>query len=108
VVVSFVLHNLPAERRQLLLARAANLLTHGGTIAVLEWNLPAGRRRAAAWRRILARIEPAPSVSKILDGALSEDFSTTGLSIVLQRPLAGGRVQLLLARDARPADVAQV
>lgn len=98
VVLSFVLHNLPADRRRLLLARSADLLTPGGTVAVLDWHLPAGRRRAAIWRALLARIEPAPTVGEVLDGALPRDPAAAGLDACLSRPLASGRAQVLLAR----------
>ena len=100
VVISFVLHNLAADRRRVLLARAAGLVAPGGTVAVLDWHLPAGRRRAAAWRAVLARIEPAPTVREVLDGALTGDLSASGLDVCLRRPLAAGRAQLLLARRA--------
>lgn len=70
VVVSFVLHNLSADQRRALLSTADGLLAPGGTVAVLDWHLPAGRRRGAAWRGLLARIEPARTVGEVLDGAL--------------------------------------
>jgi ubiquinone/menaquinone biosynthesis C-methylase UbiE len=100
VVLSFVLHNLPADRRRLLLARSAALLAPGGTVGVLDWHLPAGRRRAAGWRKVLARIEPAPTVGEVLDGALPADLAAAGLDACLRRPLAAGRAEVLLARLA--------
>jgi len=51
VVISFVLHNLAADRRRVLLARAAGLLAPGGIVAVLDWHLPAGRCRIARRRQ---------------------------------------------------------
>lgn len=105
VVISFVLHNLAADRRRVLLAKAAGLLAPGGAVAVLDWHLPAGRRRATAWRAVLTLIEPAPAVGEVLDGALTADLSAAGLDVRLRRPLAAGRAQLLLARRAvRPAE----
>lgn len=100
VVVSFVLHNLTADRRRAMLSTAGGLLAPGGTIAVLDWHLPAGRRRAAAWRALLTRIEPSPTVGEILDGALIDDLAAAGLDVCLSRPLAAGRTELLLARVA--------
>ena len=98
VVISFVLHNLESARRRLLLAKAAGLLAPGGTVAVLDWHLPAGRRRAAAWRALLAKIEPAPAVHEVLDGALLEDLAAARLHVGRRRSLAAGRAQLLLAQ----------
>ena len=103
VVLSFVLHNLGAQRRRQLLAKYIPLLRPDGCVAILDWAQPAGRLRAAAWRSILSRIEPSPSVGQILNGALSEDLVSTGLEVSERRPLAGGRVQLLLARP-RPGE----
>lgn len=105
VAISFVLHNLAADRRRVLLAIAAGLLAPGGTVAVLDWHLPTGPRRAVGWRALLARIEPAPTVGEILDGALPGDLVAAGLELCLRRPLAAERAQLLLARRAvRPAE----
>lgn len=100
VVVSFVLHNLSADQRRALLSSAEGLLAPGGTVAVLDWHLPAGRRRGAAWRGLLARIEPARTVGEVLDGALPGDLAAVGLDVCLRRPLAAGRAELLLARVA--------
>ena len=96
VVLSFVLHNLDGPRRRQLLARCVPLLAPGGQVAILDWAVPAGRRRASVWRRILARIEPSPAVAEVLDGALVEDLRAEGLGGPGRRRLAGGRVQLLL------------
>ncbi|MFC5136778.1 class I SAM-dependent methyltransferase [Actinomycetospora rhizophila] len=96
VVLSFVLHNFDAEARVRLLRRAASALAVGGRVGVLDWALPPGRRRAALWRRVLAVIEPSPTVSDLLDGALETDIARAGLRAVRHEPVAGGRGQVLV------------
>lgn len=102
VVLSFVLHNLDGPDRRALLGRLAGALASGGRIGILEWALPSGGLRAAVWRRALDRVEPCPSVREVLAGAVSEDLARSGLRVTRQRPLAGGRVQLLVAVPAPP------
>ncbi|WP_373046939.1 class I SAM-dependent methyltransferase [Vulgatibacter sp.] len=97
VVLSFVLHSSESAGRLRLLRRAAAALGPGGSIGVLEWALPAGPLAGAAWRALLARLEPAPAgTQQILDGALGQEAARAGLRIASHRPLAGGRVQLLV------------
>lgn len=100
VVLAFVLHNYDEAGRRALLRRATSVLAPGGTIAVLEWDQPHGLRRAAAWRAVLRRIEPSPSVTQVIDGALHDDLTAAGLGRPREEGLAGGRVRLLLARPA--------
>jgi ubiquinone/menaquinone biosynthesis C-methylase UbiE len=97
VVLSFLLHNFDATGRRQVLAKAQSVLAPGGRVGILEWALPAGHRRAALWRRFLGRLEPSPAVAEILDGALSEDLDEAGLRIDHHRPVAGGRVALIVA-----------
>lgn len=96
VILSFVLHNFDAEGRVRLLRRAGEALVPGGRAGVLDWALPPGRRRAALWRRVLAAIEPSPTVSDLLDGALETDVALSGLRAVRHEPVPGGRSQLLV------------
>jgi ubiquinone/menaquinone biosynthesis C-methylase UbiE len=96
VVVSFVLHNFDAEGRVRLLRRAADALAPGGRIGVLDWALPHGFARGALWRRFLAALEPSPTVTELLDGALDADVPAAGFQVLHRRPAAGGRAQILV------------
>ena len=100
VVLSFLLHNMPGSRRRELLSRCRTLLRSGGQVAILEWDEPGSPLRAAVWRRLLARIEPSPSVPEILTGALQADCAAAGLRVSSRQVLVGGRVQLLLSGAA--------
>jgi ubiquinone/menaquinone biosynthesis C-methylase UbiE len=100
VVLSFVLHNFDAEGRVQLLRRAADALAPTGRIGVLDWALPAGRARAALWRRLLAALEPSPTVPQILDGALAVEVPAAGLQVDDHRPTAGGRAQILVLKPS--------
>jgi ubiquinone/menaquinone biosynthesis C-methylase UbiE len=103
VVLSFVLHNFDAAGRVRLLRRAAAALAPNGRIGVLDWALPPGRARAAAWRRFLTALEPSATVGDVLDGALHADIRTAGLHIRQHHPAAGGRAQILVLGEERPA-----
>jgi ubiquinone/menaquinone biosynthesis C-methylase UbiE len=103
VVLSFVLHNFDAAGRVRLLRRAAAALSPDGGIGVLDWALPAGRARAAAWRRFLTALEPSATVGDVLDGALHADTCTAGLHIRQHHSAAGGRTQILVLSEERPA-----
>jgi demethylmenaquinone methyltransferase/2-methoxy-6-polyprenyl-1,4-benzoquinol methylase len=96
VVLAFVLHNLDADHRRRLLARAAGAL-HDGRIGILDWSTPHGWM-AAPWRRFLHRLEPSPSVDDILDGSLGDDLRAAGVDVTHHRRIAGGRAQVLVAR----------
>jgi ubiquinone/menaquinone biosynthesis C-methylase UbiE len=97
VVLSFVLHSFDTDGRTRLLARAAAALAPAGQIGVLDWALPAGRLRAAGWRRFVTALEPSPTARQVLEGALDRDIPSAGLRVDARRPAAGGRAQILLA-----------
>lgn len=102
VVLSFVLHNFDANGRVRLLRRATAGLTPEGRIGVLDWALPSGRSRSALWRRFLTALEPSPTVTELLHGALDADIPVAELRILDRWPAAAGRAQiLLLARSDR-------
>jgi ubiquinone/menaquinone biosynthesis C-methylase UbiE len=97
VVLSFVLHNFESEARIRLLRRAAARLAPGGSIGVLEWALPAGRLRAALWRRFLRALEPAQgSVQDVLAGKLESDVASSDLRIARRQRVAGGRAEIVV------------
>jgi ubiquinone/menaquinone biosynthesis C-methylase UbiE len=102
IVLSFVLHNLDAAGRVRLLRRAAAALAPDGRVGVLEWAVPPGRLRADAWRRLLTRLEPSPTVTDMLDGALHHDITAAGLHVDGHRFAAGGRAQILVLRAEQP------
>jgi ubiquinone/menaquinone biosynthesis C-methylase UbiE len=98
-VVSFVLHNFDGPGRARVLRSAAERLREGGTIGVLDWALPAGRRRARLWRRFVVALEPSGTAAQVVDGELEHDIAAAGLRVAERRPVAGGRAQcLILAR----------
>lgn len=105
VVLSFVLHNCDAAGRVRLLSRAAALLAPGGRIGVLDWAVPRGRARGAAWRRFLDALEPSATVGDVLDGALDADAIAAGLHLHDHRPAAGGRAQILVLGDGQAVAV---
>jgi ubiquinone/menaquinone biosynthesis C-methylase UbiE len=97
VALSFILHNFDHARRVLLLERARTALGADGRLGVLEWALPSGPVRAAAWGRLLERVEPAGQVRGLLAGGLEAELETSGLHVVSREALAGGRVCLVVA-----------
>jgi ubiquinone/menaquinone biosynthesis C-methylase UbiE len=102
VVLSFVLHNFDGDGRVQLLRRAVTALVPGGRVGVLEWALPHGRLRTHLWRRVLAALEPSPTVAELLDGALDTDIAIAGLHVLRHEFAAGGRTRILiLARSDR-------
>jgi hypothetical protein len=75
-------------------------------VGVLEWALPGGRVKADLWRRFLGVLEPSPTVSQLLDGALDAEIPAAGLRLEQRRPVAGGRAQILvLSPSPEPAHV---
>ena len=103
VALAFVLHSFDTDGRVRLLRRAANALTLGGTVGVLDWRLPGGARRARAWRWFLRALEPSATVDEVLDGRLQADIRAANLAVVAQRPLAGGRCEFLVLANGNPA-----
>lgn len=98
VVIAFVLHNFDATGRADLLRRAGEALGPNGRIGVLDWAEPTGRARAALWRRFLAALEPAPTVTEVLDGAFIADAEAAGLAVDQRHRVAGGRAEVLVFR----------
>jgi demethylmenaquinone methyltransferase/2-methoxy-6-polyprenyl-1,4-benzoquinol methylase len=97
VIVSFVLHNFEEDGRRQLLRRAAATLAPNGLVGVLDWAEPSGRLAGKLWRRFLRRLEPSPTVTQILDGALERDLPAAGLRIDRRAIAAGGRAAILVA-----------
>jgi ubiquinone/menaquinone biosynthesis C-methylase UbiE len=96
-VIAFVLHNLAAEDRRQLLARAVDAVHPGAQIDVLDWALPEGLT-ARPWQWLLGVLEPSQHVREVLRGDLPADLAAAGLALERRQSLAGGRVQVLLAR----------
>jgi demethylmenaquinone methyltransferase/2-methoxy-6-polyprenyl-1,4-benzoquinol methylase len=96
VVLAFVLHNFDPEGRVRLLDRARRALAPDGRVGVLEWAQPHGCTRAALWRRFLTALEPSPTVTQVLDGALDADITAARLTVAYRRPAAGGRTRVMV------------
>lgn len=100
--LSFLLHNFHPPDRVRLLRRTDDTLAEGGRIGILDWALPVGRVRAAAWSWFLGRIEPSPTAKEMLTTGLDADICSAGLGIQHRQRAAGGRVELLIVSpDAR-------
>lgn len=94
VVLSFLLHELDPETRVHVLRGASASLAPEAEIGILEWGMPPSERRGAIWSRLVRTIEPAVA-HDILDGGLDDAVAATGLRVVRDDPLAGGRARVL-------------
>ncbi len=96
VVLAFVLHELPSEKRKSLLPAAARTLRPGGRVAVMEWALPANSAGRRVWHRIIRAIEP-PHALELVEGSVSDELAAAGLTVTATTRTAQGRVQMVTA-----------
>jgi ubiquinone/menaquinone biosynthesis C-methylase UbiE len=102
VVLAFVLHELPSEKRRSLLPDAARTLRAGGRVAVMEWALPSNATGRRVWGRIIRAIEP-PHALELVEGSLTDELAEAGLTVTSTGRTAQGRVQMLTAAPSRVA-----
>jgi ubiquinone/menaquinone biosynthesis C-methylase UbiE len=96
VVLAFVLHELPTEKRRTLLPAAARTLRAGGRVAVMEWALPSNSTGRSVWRRVIRTIEP-PHALELVEGSVADELARAGLTVTATSRTAQGRVQMVSA-----------
>ncbi len=96
VVLAFVLHELPNEKRRNTLAAATQTLAPQGRVAVMEWALPENATGRRVWQRIIRTIEP-PHALELVAGSVTDEMARAGLTITATRRIAQGRVQMVTA-----------
>lgn len=96
VVLAFVLHELPSEKRRALLPATARTLRPGGRIAVMEWALPTNPTARSVWRRVIRTIEP-PHALELIEGSVADELATAGVAVTATTRTAQGRVEMLTA-----------
>ena len=94
VVLAFVLHELPSDKRRALLPAAARTLRAGGRVAVMEWALPANATGRRVWHRIIRTIEP-PHALELVEGSVTDELAAAGLTVTPTSRIAQGRVQMV-------------
>jgi trans-aconitate methyltransferase len=96
VLLSFLLHELPAAERAPLVARLASALSPGGVLVVVDHAAPpaaAGR----TWRFVLRLVE-SPTVHEWLAFDVAALLAAPALAVVRDEALAGGRARLVVAQ----------
>jgi ubiquinone/menaquinone biosynthesis C-methylase UbiE len=96
VVLAFVLHELPSEKRRALLPGAARTLRPGGRFAVMEWALPTNPTARSVWRQVIGTIEP-PHALDLIESSVADELAEAGVAVTATTRTAQGRVEMLTA-----------
>ena len=101
IILSYVLHELPASELPVLLDRWRTLLRDNGRLVVLDHALPNSAWRST-WLRILRMVE-GRTIDEWLDVVLRRLIESGGTVVTTDSLLGGGRARLIVAQPNRPA-----
>jgi SAM-dependent methyltransferase len=95
ILISFLMHELPASDWPSVLRRLATGLEPSGRLVIADHATPS-TTAGLAWRSVLRRVETR-QMDEWLNADLSALVAGAGLTVQEDVPLAGGRVRLMIA-----------
>lgn len=93
--LSFGLHHMDKQARQKTLREVSRTLAPGGSLFIIEYNLPE-RAMAKLVSRALVKLDTSPEAHRMLTGSnLVKELQEAGLTIKRRKLIGGGIIQLV-------------
>lgn len=105
--MSFSLHEMPEEARHNTLLQVAGVLKPGGSLFVLEYNLPEGGFRRRILRGFINLVEEEPARRMVLEGTLVAELQRAGFSVARREAAVKGLAVMVDAARSSAARVSQ-
>jgi len=97
--ISFGLHEMPEQARQNTIKEIRRTLRSGGSLFVVDYNLPAGALARLAIKAFVKLVEDEAAYKILLDGSLMAEVEEGGLAIKRRELICSGMIQLIEAMN---------
>ena len=97
--ISFGLHEMPEQARQNTIKEIRRTLRSGGSLFVVDYNLPAGALARLAIKAFVKLVEDEAAYKMLLDGSLMAEVEEGGLAIKRRELICSGMIQLIEAMN---------